>query len=99
MAFLIILGLAWVQNVSFSLVSRSRNRDHKGYHVVAATISNTIWFLTMRQLVLSDLSVMLLPAYVTGTVIGSLNGMTISMWIERKLGATADGHVVKGLTP
>ncbi len=87
---LTILGLAYVQNVSFSIVSRSRNRNNMRYHVIAACFSNGIWFLTFRQLVRGDMGWMLFPFYVIGTVAGSVTGAKVSMWIERKIGAVAD---------
>ena len=33
-----ILGLAFVQSISFSIVSRSRNRDNKQYHIIASLV-------------------------------------------------------------
>lgn len=89
----IILCLAYVQNVSFSIVSRSRNRNNMKYHVIAATFSNGIWFLTFRQLVRSDMNFILFLPYVVGTVLGSISGVKLSMWIEKLLGASADGHL------
>lgn len=94
-AMLTILGLAFAQNVSFSIVSRSRNRDNIKYHILAATASNSIWFLTFRQLVLSDMSFVLFLPYCLGTVAGSVSGVKVSMFIEKLLGATADGHMKK----
>lgn len=93
---LVILGLASVQNISFSIVSRSRNRDNLKYHIIAATFSNTIWFLTFRQLVLAKMNLILFVPYCLGTVIGSVFGVKVSMFIERVLGATSDGHLKKG---
>jgi len=90
-----ILFLAYVQNISFTLVSRSRNRDNKAYHVIAAIFSNTIWFLTFRELVLADMTFMFFVPYVIGTVAGSVTGMSVSAKIEKWLGATADGHINK----
>jgi len=88
-----ILGLAFIQNVSFSIVSRSRNRNNKNYHIIASLFSNSIWFLTFRELILGDMNYYLFIPYVIGTVIGSSYGMTISMKIEKWLGASADGHL------
>lgn len=88
-----ILGLAFIQNISFSIVSRSRNRDNKKYHIIASLFSNSIWFLTFRELILGDMNYLLFIPYVVGTVIGSAYGMTISMKIEKWLGASADGHL------
>lgn len=88
-----ILLLAFIQNVSFSVVSRSRNRDNIRYHIIAASLSNTIWFLTFRQLILADMNYALLLPYMVGTVAGSVFGVKVSMKIEKWLGATADGHL------
>jgi hypothetical protein len=92
---LFILCLAFAQNVSFSIVSRARNRDNFTYHIIASIGSNTIWFLCFRQLVLSDMTWILFAPYTAGTVAGSLFGTKVSMWIERWLGATSDGHLKK----
>lgn len=90
-----ILILAFIQNIAFSIVSRSRNRDNKKYHIIAALFSNSIWFLTFRELILGDMNYILFIPYVIGTVIGSTFGMTISMKIEKLLGASADSHLKK----
>jgi hypothetical protein len=93
LAILIILGLAFVQNISFSIVSRSRNRNNIRYHIIAASFSNGIWFLTFRQLILADMSFILFIPYCLGTVAGSVFGVKISMFIEKLLGASADAHL------
>ena len=93
---LIILCLACVQNISFSIVSRSRNRDNMRYHLIAATFSNGIWFLTFRQLIRGDMNFILFLPYLVGTILGSACGVKVSMFIERLLGASADGHLGKG---
>ena len=88
-----ILLLAFVQNVSFSIVSRSRNRNNMTYHMFASVFSNGIWFLTFRQLVKADMSFVLFIPYTLGTVAGSLSGVKISQWIEQMIGADSDGHL------
>ena len=46
MMWLIILAaLAFIQNMAFTLVSRSRNSADPGYHRFCAWGSNGIWFL------------------------------------------------------
>ena len=89
MAALTILALAFIQNISFTLVSRSRNRDNKKYHLICSLFSNGIWFLTFRELVTRDMTLTLF------TMTGSVYGMTISMWVERILGAQSDSHIKK----
>ena len=86
---LALVCLAFIQNVSFTMVSRSRNRDNMTYHAICSVFSNGIWFLTMHQLVVADLSFWLLIPYIVGTVSGSLFGAKVSMRIERSIGARA----------
>ena len=99
MTYLYIFFLAFFQNVSFSIVSRSRNRDNMRYHAIAAILSNGVWFLTFRELILSDMDFALFIPYTVGTVLGSLMGVKISMIIEEVLGAVADNiNIVKKKT-
>jgi hypothetical protein len=88
-----ILILSFIQNISFSIVSRSRNRDNKKYHLIASLFSNSIWFLTFRELMLGEMNFTLFIPYVIGTIIGSTYGMTISMKIEKYLNAKSDSHL------
>ena len=90
MNMIAILVLAFIQNISFSMVSRARNRSNMTYHTTCSVFSNLIWFLTMRQLVVADLSYWLIAPYIIGTVAGSLTGARVSMYIEQKIGAVAD---------
>lgn len=90
---LTLVAVCVVQNVCFSLTSRSRNRDNKLYHAGAAVGSNGVYFATLAYMVSLDLAPWLVVPYIVGTVNGSLVGADISMWIERKLGATSDGHL------
>lgn len=92
-AALAILALAFLQNVTFSIVSRSRNRDHRLYHVSASVLSNVTWFLTFKQLLIHELSWAIFPFYIVGTTLGSEWGRVISMRIERALFARSDAHV------
>ncbi len=87
---LIVILLAYVQNISFSIVSRARNRNNQTYHAIAAVASNLVWFATFRLLFIEDMSWVLLAPYTLGTVAGSLTGAKVSMWIEAKIGARAD---------
>jgi len=85
-----LLLLAFTQNVAFTMVSRSRNRSSMKYHAICSVFSNGIWFMTMRELVLADLTYYLLLPYIIGTVAGSLFGAKVSMKIEKIIGAKAD---------
>jgi hypothetical protein len=91
--YLMIMLLAFGQNVSFSIVSRSRNRNNMTYHLVAAIFSNGMWFLTFHQLITKDMTYDLFIPYTIGTVGGSLLGVKISMMIEKLLDARSDSHL------
>lgn len=88
MTWLTLILLAFVQNVSFSMVSRARNRDNMAYHATCSVASNGVWFATMHYLVAADLTWFLAIPYIIGTVGGSLFGSEVSMFIERKIGAS-----------
>jgi len=83
----IMMLMAFAQNVSFSIVSRSRNRSSKTYHFIAAIASNGVWFVTMKYLIITQqMGWLLFIPYTVGTVGGSVTGQAVSMWIEKKLG-------------
>lgn len=89
-SYIYILVIAFIQNVAFSITSRSRNRNNKRYLMIASTFSNGIWFLTFKELVMHDMNFTLFIPYVIGNVFGSVQGVNVSMWIEKKIGALAD---------
>ena len=88
-----LMTLAFAQSVSFSIVSRSRNRNNITYHIIASIFSNGIWFLTFRNLILSEMNLLLFVPYTIGTVSGSVTGVKISQWIEKLLHAESDSHL------
>ena len=69
---LMMLGLTILQNASFTLVSRARNSKSIPYHAVAAVLSNGIWLLVIRQVVLNLDKWWLMVAYLVGSVTGSI---------------------------
>ena len=87
MIYIQILLLAFIQNVSFTMVSRSRNRDNMTYHAMCSVCSNGLWFATMHYLVATELSWVMAIPYIIGTVAGSLFGAKVSMKIEKLIGA------------
>lgn len=87
MIYLQILFLAFIQNVSFTMVSRSRNRDNQTYHAICSVFSNGLWFATMHYLVISELTWWLAVPYILGTVTGSVFGAKVSIKIEKLIGA------------
>lgn len=93
--FILVLVVAYFQNVAGALSSRSRNRDNMRYHTIAAIFNNGIWFLSLKLLADSGMNIYLLFPYTIGTVCGSLSGAKVGMLIERWLGASTDSHLEK----
>lgn len=88
---LLVMILAYVQNTTYSLQSRSANRNSNAYHLVAAVAANFAFFWSLRLLVRNDLPVALLAPYVFATILGTLHGNLISIKIESILGLSPDG--------
>jgi hypothetical protein len=68
-----MLGLVILQNASFTLVSRARNSNSLIYHTIASVLSNGIWLLVIREVVLNLNSWQLMLTYLVGAVIGSIS--------------------------
>ena len=85
----LLMGAAFIQNISFTMVSRARNRDSKVYHSICSVFSNGLWFLTMGIIIRSQvdgIDLTLALPYVFGTVCGSVVGADISIGIEKRFG-------------
>ena len=93
---MITIGLlAFIQSVSFTMTSRAKNRNNVWYNGFCAILSNGIWLLTMKVLIVNDISFTLFAPYIIGTACGSMFGANIiSMRIERWLGSTTDSNEV-----
>jgi hypothetical protein len=80
-----MLGLVILQNASFTLVSRARNSKSLAYHSIASILSNGIWLLVIKQVVLNFDKPVLMWTYLFGSVIGSVGMHYIAMkYFEKK---------------
>jgi len=86
--YIALMLLAFAQNISFTLVSRARNRNNRIYHVLAAIGSNGVWFLTFAMLVKANMELTMFIPYCIGSVSGSLFGAEVAIRIEKAIGAT-----------
>jgi hypothetical protein len=84
---LILAALAFMQTMSFTLISRARQRKDPFYHAWASVMSNGVWYLTMQQLVLGKIMPFQAVPFVVGNVSGSLIGQGTAMKIESIAGA------------
>jgi len=90
---LTIMVLCAIMGTMFSMVSRSRNRDNMVYHVTASAGAQTVYLLVLKQLIESSVAPSIMPFYIAGMVVGSVSGAKISMYVEKWLIASADGHL------
>lgn len=74
-----MLGLVILQNASFTLVSRARNSNSILYHAIASVMSNGIWLLVIRQVVLNLNNWLLMATYLVGAIIGSVGMHYLAM--------------------
>ncbi len=85
----VIVFLAFIQSVCYSLQSRAALRSSNLYHLIAALLSSFVFFATFRVLILANMDIGLLCPYMLGTTLGARYGITLSMNIEEKIGAIA----------
>ncbi len=72
MEILKLFVLVIIQNASFTLVSRARNSKSLLYHGIAATLSNGIWLLVLKNIVTHLEQPIMMWTYLVASVIGSL---------------------------
>lgn len=86
MEVLILFLSTLMQNASFTLVSRARNSSSIAFHACAATLSNGIWLLVIRQVVTHLDSWIMMATYLVASVMGSIGMHWFSMHkLEKKL--------------
>jgi multidrug transporter EmrE-like cation transporter len=89
MQLITVLLLSFLQSVTFTMSSRARNRSNYKFNLACTVVSSSVWFLTLREILLDPTLGLLIP-YVLGAGIGTLIGTKVSMLIEHKIGAKAD---------
>jgi len=77
--WIILFCTVVIQNASFTLVSRARNSSSLIYHGGAAILSNGIWLLVIRQVILNINEFHLMMAYLCGSVLGSVSMHYVAM--------------------
>jgi len=54
MQLLTLLLLSFLQSVTFTMSSRARNRSNYKYNLFCTVVSNSVWFLTLREVESDD---------------------------------------------
>lgn len=83
---LLLFFTTLLQNASFTLVSRARNSKSIRFHILAATCSNGVYLLVIRQLVNHLDSFTMMATYLVASVAGSVLMHYVSMhYLEKKI--------------
>lgn len=81
---LIMFALTMLQSASFTLVSRARNTRSIWFHGIAAILSNGVYILVLKRVVMDLKSSDVQLAYVCGSTTGAMIMHTLSMkFLER----------------
>lgn len=83
---LLLVLSAW-QQMSFTLKSRSGQRDNPRYLAWASVFSNGVWYITLAPLAMNGITLDKAIPYIIGGAMGSLVGQLVGMWAERWTGA------------
>lgn len=83
---LVMFSLVFLQNASFTLVSRARNSKSIAYHAIASVLSNGVWLLVIRQVVINIDNTPLMITYLIGSVVGSVSMHYVAMRFFEKKG-------------
>ena len=88
--YLYLFVIAFIQNMAFTFVSRSRQSGNPGRHAIAAVFSNSIWFVCNFFILFPEIlksinegdiwdKLLLMLIYVAATVSGSVVMMKINL--------------------
>lgn len=86
----IVIALALMQNVAYTMQSRARLRSSDAYHAIAAVAAAAALFCSITFLIAHRVTIDLLAPYTFATVAGNLWGKKLSERIERAIGAVAN---------
>lgn len=85
MKYLIFFGLVLAQSMSFTFISRARNRNNVKLAALASFFSNTTWIFVFRHIVLNLDDWVMYPLYVGAMVLGCVTQMKISRKFFEKM--------------
>jgi uncharacterized protein YebE (UPF0316 family) len=85
MKYLVFFFLVVAQSMSFTFVSRARNRNNYNLALLASVCSNTTWILVFSRLIRDFNDVLMCITYVVGMAVGSQIQMRISARFFEKI--------------
>lgn len=89
-AALTLLAVSAWQAVSFTMVSRARQRGNPQYLAWTSVFSNGVWYLCMHFFALGAITWEKAAPYIVGNAGGSLIGQNLAMQAEQATGALMD---------
>lgn len=91
-----ISGLLFLQNFSYTIVSRAGNRNNHLFLLGTSIFNGMVQFFIYQKLVAYKMDWPMFVPYLSGSVSGSIAGAAVSVPIEKKIKASADSHVKTG---
>ena len=88
--YVLFFFLVVFQAMSFTFISRARNRNHVGLAMFASLFSNTAWILVFREIVMNVHDFWIYPTYIVAMALGTWIQMKLSMRIEARLKSKSD---------
>jgi len=85
MKYLIFFFLVLFQSMTFTFISRARNRNNIRLACVASVFSNTTWILVFRHIVLNLEDWLMYVIYVIAMFLGTIIQMKISIRFFEKI--------------
>ena len=85
-----LMGLAYLSNTSYSMVSRSAVRNSPLYHAIALLFSTLCFYSVLYKLKTNNIDLELFIPYTVATVYGSISGVKLSMRVEKLFGISSD---------
>ena len=85
MKYLIFFILTLAQSMSFTFVSRARNRSNIKIASIACLFSNITWILVFRHIAMNLDDLFMYPVYIIGMWLGTIIQMKISRRFFEKM--------------
>jgi hypothetical protein len=98
-AALVLLAVSAWQAVSFTMVSRARQRNNAQYLAWTSVFSNGVWYVCLHYLAQGAITAEKAAPYIVGNAAGSLVGQTLAMKAEQATGALMDAPKQDGGVP
>ena len=91
----VVVVCGYLMNTTYAMQSRGATRNNNVYHLIGAVSSSFAFFLTLQYMVLNRFMYGILAPYVFATVLGTVHGTGVCLFIERVFHIYADDEQMK----